>query len=240
MLFTTANLIKWLKVRGRYFSLFYLRDKYESYFFDQRHGTDTKTDVSLSSLEIDSENKARGHRYHACPAYFFRAVLDRLNINHSDYTFVDFGSGKGRALLIASGLPFKIIIGVEFSRELNACAERNISAFQLSSSQRIVLVHVDAAVYPIPSGNLVIYCFNSFHLPVLTEVMNNILQSLVDKPRSVILIFLYLENKELVDSFTVFRLRETWHRFHIYEFNPAQAKASAVAGRSVFAIEGQR
>ena len=225
---TTADLVTRLKVYGRYFSLFYLREKYESYFFDLKHGTETKTDVSLSSLRIDSENKTRGHRYHASPSYSLRMVLKRLDIDYSGYSFIDFGSGKGRALLVASSLPFKSIIGVEFSGDLQACAARNVAAFPASSGHRISLVHQDATQYSLPNGNLIIYFFNPFHLPVLDKVMINISESLAAKPRPVILIFLCLENKNLIDSFTVFRLRDTWHRFHVYEFNPELPKVLAI------------
>lgn len=33
-----------------------------------------------------------------------------------DYDFLDFGSGKGRTLLMAASFPFKKITGVEFSK----------------------------------------------------------------------------------------------------------------------------
>jgi tRNA1(Val) A37 N6-methylase TrmN6 len=36
-----------------------------------------------------------------------------------DYTFIDFGSGKGRALLMAADLQFKSLIGIELRKELH-------------------------------------------------------------------------------------------------------------------------
>jgi tRNA G46 methylase TrmB len=47
-------------------------------------------------------------------------MVSRLNISFEDFTFFDFGSGKGRALHLASEFPFKNIIGVEFSSKLHA------------------------------------------------------------------------------------------------------------------------
>jgi hypothetical protein len=53
----------------------------------------------------------------------------KLNIDPRNFTFIDFGSGKGRVLLIAAGLPFKAVVGIEFSRELHEIAVQNISRF---------------------------------------------------------------------------------------------------------------
>ena len=52
------------------------------------------------------------------------AILSRLELDYPQYTFIDFGSGKGRVLLIASGFPFKAVIGVEFAEELHRVASR--------------------------------------------------------------------------------------------------------------------
>ena len=48
-----------------------------------------------------------------------------MNIEHDRFTFVDFGAGKGRVLMMACEYPFKQVIGVELSRKLHATASRN-------------------------------------------------------------------------------------------------------------------
>ena len=58
----------------------------------------------------------------------FRKVLASLQIAFHDYTFIDFGSGKGRALLLASEFPFKRIIGLEFSPELHGTQKKILRA----------------------------------------------------------------------------------------------------------------
>lgn len=49
-----------------------------------------------------------------------RQILDRLPLDFEEYTFIDLGSGKGRALLIASEYPFRAVVGVELSPKLHA------------------------------------------------------------------------------------------------------------------------
>jgi len=57
-------------------------------------------------------------------------VLSRLPRRYQDYTFVDFGSGKGKVVLLAPRLPFRKVIGLEFAQQLIAVAQRNIRSFR--------------------------------------------------------------------------------------------------------------
>jgi len=50
----------------------------------------------------------------------------------SSHSFVDYGSGKGRVLLVASDYAFKKIVGVEFSKVLNDVAVANIATYRSS------------------------------------------------------------------------------------------------------------
>jgi predicted RNA methylase len=47
-------------------------------------------------------------------------------MKHGETTFVDIGSGKGRALIIAAEYAFKRIIGVEYSPSLATICRRNL------------------------------------------------------------------------------------------------------------------
>ncbi len=55
--------------------------------------------------------------YQPTEATLFHEMIDALaqqtNIDFSEFTFIDLGSGKGRALLMASDYPFRRILGVE-------------------------------------------------------------------------------------------------------------------------------
>jgi hypothetical protein len=58
----------------------------------------------LSDLDIPSPNWIEGNDYLPIEPERFKRVLASLDITFEDFTFVDFGSGKGRALLLASGI----------------------------------------------------------------------------------------------------------------------------------------
>jgi hypothetical protein len=103
--------------------------------FDLIHGVETSVRVHTTDLLINSPNWIHAVPYIPTPSRFLKEVLVDVDINFENFTFVDFGSGKGRVLLMASDFPFQKIIGVEFSPELHAVAQRNIESYK-SSAQK--------------------------------------------------------------------------------------------------------
>ena len=101
--------------------------KRRSLDFDRRHGVDTAGIVRLGALRIESPNRDLGVRYQPSDPDDFRSLVEALPIDPKDYVLVDLGSGKGRVLLLASEFPFRRVVGVEFSQELNEIAERNVA-----------------------------------------------------------------------------------------------------------------
>jgi hypothetical protein len=51
--------------------------------------------------------------------------MAELEVDHRRYVFLAYGSGKGKALLLASDYPFRRIIGVEYSEPLHRAAIRD-------------------------------------------------------------------------------------------------------------------
>src|SRR5690349_8562835 len=107
----------------------YLRRRHTR--FDRRNGVCTTGKVSLQELGLTGE---RSVRYEATPIRFFHSVIARLNIDYQSTVFIDFGSGKGRMLLLASHYPFRAIIGVEISRALCQIAIANSERYRAQHS----------------------------------------------------------------------------------------------------------
>jgi SAM-dependent methyltransferase len=110
-----------------------------------------------------------------------------LPINFSEFTFVDFGSGKGRALLLASEYPFKKILGLEFSPQLHDVAVANIHRYR-SESQKCRLVEsrvMDFVEFEFPDEPLVLYFFDPSNAKVIGQVMKNLERSVRARPREV-------------------------------------------------------
>lgn len=104
--------------------------------FDQEYGTDTDGTRDIGSLDVIESVAARyAVRYEPSSPQLVRAELEKLNIDFRRFTFVDFGSGKGRVFLVAASFPFKEVVGVEFSPEFHEIALENIARLSASAAR---------------------------------------------------------------------------------------------------------
>jgi hypothetical protein len=159
--------------------------------FDRAHSIDTDGKFQewtfLSDLDIPSPNWIEGSDYLPIEPERFQRVLASLDIAFEKFTFIDFGSGKGRALLLASEYPFKEIMGLEFSPELHRVAEDNIRRYS-STTQKctsIESLNVDFVDFVLPPQASVLFFFNPCRGRLLADVTANLKRSLLASPRSV-------------------------------------------------------
>ena len=87
-------------------------------YFDWRHGVHTCGDANLTDLTLVGSNANHGVFYHAAHPKFLFEVFSSLKIDYASYTFVDLGSGKGRALRRRQ-FPFAGQSGAEFDLNTN-------------------------------------------------------------------------------------------------------------------------
>src|SRR5690242_3123851 len=111
--------------------------------FDLRHGLDTAGYLSKRDLVTGHPHDAYLTGYSAVAPSVFRQMcrrwVDTLAARGrvQAFSFIDVGAGKGRALLLASELPFRKIIGVELSKELARIAAHNIHKWKQEHRARI-------------------------------------------------------------------------------------------------------
>jgi len=193
--------------------------------FDRTHGVETDGDISewtyLSDLDIASPNWIEGHDYCAIEPERFSVTLTTLPIQFENFTFIDFGSGKGRALLMASDFPFRRVVGLEFSRELHEAAERNIRIYQRSPRKCATVESkcVDFLDYPLPPEPSVLFFFDPCADAVFLPLLQKIRRSVEQHPRPLWLIYVAPEGKEkLLDSasFLVKAERNEQYQFCVY------------------------
>ena len=103
--------------------------------FDVAYGTDTSAIREVGSLDIASPNAFHAFRYQPSSDALVRNAIARLEIEAAEFSFIDFGSGKGRVLMMAAEYPFKQVIGVELSPELNEIAKQNIARLPSARKQ---------------------------------------------------------------------------------------------------------
>lgn len=121
----------------------------------------------------------------------FGAMMQSLAVEFSKFTFIDIGSGKGRALLLASEYPFKRIVGVELLPQLNQIAQRNIRKFpsQLQRCSNIDVILGNATKFSFPPDPLVIFLFHPLPETDFVEFLVNLTGSLRAFRRPVYLMY---------------------------------------------------
>lgn len=159
--------------------------------WDLVHGVDTSGDVPLLNLNFKSEYKTPGLEYQSHHPAIIRAGLNLLNIQHRDYTFVDFGCGKGRVLLVASEFPFRRIIGLEFAPQLAEIARQNMKAYRARNRRCLELeaITADATLYQLAPEPHVLYFYSPFAREVMDKVVQNIEESWQKSPRDLLVLF---------------------------------------------------
>ncbi len=165
------------------------RDEAEA--FDRRFGTDTGWRLSLDALAAEGDDAPALWRYWPSAAGPFHELLDAAEVAPDD-VFVDLGSGKGRALLMAASYPFRKLIGVELSPSLHEVARKNLArvAAAHGGARRFELVCGDAADWEPPTAPLLVYLFQPFPVETLRAVLARLAESLERAPRRVTLAYL--------------------------------------------------
>jgi len=175
--------------------------------FDVLHGTDTGGRISGKDIAGVSLSALYSTAYVGTPPSAFTQALAVLPIRYEDFSFVDVGCGKGRALLIAAEFAFPRLVGVELSDELCTIARSNISiALDPERASRISVVNQDATKIIYPDGPLLLFLYNPFGSPILRRVLKNLERQVQESPRPVYLLYGWDPGyKEVMESFPFLR-----------------------------------
>ena len=149
-------------------------------------------------------------------------MLDALAVDYSRFTFLDLGSGKGRALLMASDYPFRRILGVELVPELHRIARENIGKYRSPRQlcRAIESCCGDASQFVFPGEPLIIYLFNPFPQSLLRRVVANLEDSLRQCPRPVFLLYHNPLLEPVLAASPVLRRLGGTHQFSLYSNVP--------------------
>jgi SAM-dependent methyltransferase len=164
--------------------------------FDEQFGVDTSG--LLYDLRSGHRHDVYNNGYFAVAPSVFHGVLGamvgRLSVDFRRFTFVDLGSGKGRALMLASDYPFREVVGVELSPALDRVARANLARYAAAMGcPAATSLLGDASEFSWPPGPLLIYMWNAFTRPVMEQVFHNLEASLANDPREVYLIYMHPE-----------------------------------------------
>lgn len=147
--------------------------------FDREYGTDTSGYLGPEELVKGRVNDKHNHGYSAiAPSVFheacrrWRETLFDVSGRIEAYSFVDVGAGKGRALLLAAGLPFRKVVGVEINEDLARTAQKNAARWSRVARPKanIRVVQQDAAKFRWPQTPLLVFLYNPFACSLVAQM----------------------------------------------------------------------
>ena len=177
--------------------------------FDQQYGSDTAGIREIRTLDVLASPAAPyAVRYGPSSAQCVREVLDLLELDHRRFCFIDYGSGKGRVLLVAAGFPFRKVVGFEFSRELHEIALKNIAGVSSDFIRcgNVTSLHCEAASFEPPRSDLVCYFYNPFGPPVMATVAARLMAHHQRFGSEIIIIYVDPRHREIFEQTGKFSL----------------------------------
>jgi len=164
---------------------------------ERRLGIDTSGEIKPEELGFAPGGEDyRGGLYRPSSWVVLRHIFKTLRATAED-VFVDYGSGKGRVLILAAQQSFKRVTGVEMSEDLNRVArenvERNRDRFR---SGGVEVLTADATQWPVPDDVTIAYFFCPFPPHVFDEVLRQLFASLARRPRRLRLVYYYMSDAD--------------------------------------------
>lgn len=173
--------------------------------FDALHGTDTTGLLYADDLASGHAHDPFNEGYYATAPSLFGGALacwrQTLTADKvEDYTFLDLGCGKGRALLLASELPFRSVCGIELNRQLVRTARRNVRKWlrRPRACRRIAVDCADVLDFRLPAGPIVLFLFNSFTAEVLAPLIERLAAAARLRSAPIDLIYVHPDHARLL------------------------------------------
>ncbi len=159
------------------------RARYGDMEFDWEYRADTS--AANVNLRTRLRGVLAGSQYQPADPGLFAESMAALPVEFSSYVFVDAGSGKGRALLMACRYRFRKVIGIEVVPELHAIAQRNLSerGGDLRRCEKAESWLGDALEFAWPPEPTVLFLFHPFPEWVLARFIARLGESLREHPR---------------------------------------------------------
>lgn len=149
-------------------------------------GVQTGGHLYLDDIGEDPADRGFYERCHWLPV---RRALKRLDPGPSD-VFVDLGSGKGQALLIAGLMPYGRVVGVDLVDELTQAAQRNIArARPRLVANEVEAVTADVLEWEVPDDLSVLFLYSPFMGEIFHRALERIFESYDRRPRPLHIVY---------------------------------------------------
>jgi SAM-dependent methyltransferase len=186
--------------------------------FDVMHGVDTSGLIPAGSLVTGHQNDAHVTAYYGVAPSILRKLVE-LWLETAPphpigrYTFVDIGAGKGRAILVASELRFRKVIGVELNPAMADIAQQNVDNWTRNHAADptaaphapIRLVEQDVLEFEFPKTPCVAFLFHPFEAPLMRKFLRRVETQFAKRPGEFDVLYVNAECAAVFDANPAFR-----------------------------------
>ena len=134
-------------------------------------------------ISLVSNNQNNNDYVHYQPAYtwYLRKIMKCFSINQFD-KLLDYGSGKGAAMIFFAKYHFSEIGGIEYNQYLHETAQNN---FKLKKLDNLKSYNGDASLFTDIDRYTYFFLYNPFIGKILELTIEQIKQSLIRNPRKI-------------------------------------------------------
>jgi SAM-dependent methyltransferase len=145
-----------------------IRQVYNNKRFDKVREIDTMSVVYNNRMDYFNKDS---YMYMTIEENLFLAICQKIGSEFKTH-FIDYGSGKGKVLIMAKEFGFKQVVGIELSEFLFKVSKNNVNKLNYSD---ITVLNKDARLYDLPINAKTLFLYNPFSGVVLDAVLSQIL-----------------------------------------------------------------
>ena len=165
---------------------------------EKKYKIDTSRIQDVKRITVKGNNIRHAEMYQGASYYLLEKVFSFMKEIGENKSMIDFGAGKGRAMVVAAAYVYNYVTGVDFALTLCEEAGRNINAIQkYYPGTSFNVVHEDVVDYKIENHVNTFFFFNPFNEIIMRNVLKNIQSSLDSAPRKVFVIYVNPQHKEV-------------------------------------------
>jgi predicted RNA methylase len=211
-----------------------IKDGFTRHPFDAEYGVRTSGLVAGRHLESGHRHDRHATAYYGVAPSVLRALVKRWRrtapaASITETTFVDLGAGMGRAVLLASELGFKAVVGVELHPTLTAIARKNVRLRRAAGLERgpMRIVEQDAVDFALPEGPVLAFLFNPFGAPVMRRLLKAWKKASARREADLDLLYVNNEHESVLES------ERRWKRLFLGKVR--RSKEDAIADHKIMA-----
>lgn len=142
-----------------------------------------KIDFSIPG-ETYRNQAVEGYVRYQATVFINHKMMKTLSISKED-SILDIGCGKGKMVFYFSRMGFGRSDGIEYSKELTACAKKNLKLLRIKSD----VINIDATKFSGYENYNYFYFYNPFDRETMQCVLEKIQDSYIHKPRKMVIIY---------------------------------------------------